>query len=321
MLAISSSMNTGLLLLRQGGTAGQEKGSADQILNIVNQTKNSSVSAPKAQVDSKPKEASEGEDRSAGFRNPMLANPSKYQQLSAKEIEVFTTQQQQTMGTSDISGYARYAQDFGNEAFRGLAAKASGLNAYGAGSIFQGKVVEATTLRNATSVLWDQQVKNAEKQTSILVGGIISANAHFHKIDHIDAESKDIDPAVASILNNYIDDEMDSARMFGDLYDAFAESANSNSHGTGIAVKAQSGEYKIQAYKFMSNDEKHVVAEMREDGHFITYNEDGSVRQERNRFEVCAELSNGRGELGQRADNFGRLATLVYTEDKDLMFY
>ena len=56
---------------------------------------------------------------------------------------------------------------------------------------------------------------------------------------------------------------------------------------------------------------------MRDDGHFITYNKDGTVRKERNRFEVCAELSDG--FTGRMA--FGRFSTLTYNQDKDLMFY
>lgn len=322
MLAISKSMNTGLLLLRQGGTTSQENGSADQILNIVNQAKSSSVSTPKAPAESKPKEAQEGDAKSPGFRNPILANPSKYQQLSAKEIDAFSAQQQQTMGTSNISGYARYAQDFGNEAFRIIERKISGLNAFGKDAIYNGKVVEATTLNNSEKTGWQKEVENAEKLTSMLVGTVTEYNSYYHDINNIDESRQDIDPSVARIINNYIDDERSTIKNFNKPeYTEGRLSMLGDTIGIGHISKRDNGEYKIEPYKVMSKDGK-LVAEMKDDGHFVTYNEDGSVLKERSRFEVCAELSDGHDvKWGFGETRFARYATLVYTEDKDLMFY
>lgn len=332
MFAMVNSKSTSLLLLRGGDLNGNSRdiSSTDKILDIVNHAKNSRMEKPAAPAQVKSAEAKDDDLPAAGFRNPFLPNPSKYQNLSSEEVKRLTAQQFNSMGKNDIGGYVRYAQEFGNEAFRALAAKANGLNAFGASSIFAGKVVEATVLKNVEAGSWDDLVSKAEKQTSVLVGGIVLANAHFHKLDHIDAAQKGMDADVATLMNNYIDDEMASARMWASHYDQLAESANfyaSNPDmsfknlSVGYGVKTESGEYRIHAYKVMTMDEKHVIAEMREDGHFVTYNQDGSVRRERNRFEVCAELSNGMAEFGSSGTNFGRLATLVYNEEKDFMFY
>lgn len=217
---------------------------------------------------------------------------------------------------------AIYSSIYGDSSFRAFERRLSGLNVYGEDAIYTAQSQTPELTGDVDKTDWQKEIDHALHMTSLLVGTITEYNSQFHQLSKIDISQHHIDPNVARVINNYISDENHTMQH---IYDPIlAEHALwSLRFNTGMnQFKIDSnGEYKIDPYKMMSKDGK-LVLEMKDNGHLVTYNEDGSVLKERSRFEVCAELSDGHDlKWGFGETRFARYSTFTHTDDQHLMFY
>ena len=173
------------------------------------------------------------------------------------------------------------------------------------------RIVEATTLRLAENdSAWQKAVDSATQRFRDVVSDVIATNARFHTLDHIDASKTSLSYFEVFGLNCQIDtvNRLKNVNMARPISESTLKDHGINGRIDTLA----NGELRISAFQISSEDGR-LVAELRENGHFVTYNSDGSVWREMDRSDVCAEMSRGMWT--------GKLAALVYSEDKDLMFY
>lgn len=197
---------------------------------------------------------------------------------------------------------------------------------------FQTRLVEATTLNPPVSQAWSAEIEKATEDFGFVVSHVIEFNAEFHTLDRPMRDGKVLD------IQDFLSDPQLIAEDFATFeaasYFQARETLNmalAEHEGLSGLVKMQldwdiqqnrmngaihqieNGEYRLSSYQFKASDGR-VVAELKDNGHFVTYREDGSVLRDRNRADVCIDMCTSNW-------SFGRLSTLTKSEDKDLMFY
>lgn len=179
---------------------------------------------------------------------------------------------------------------------------------------FQSKVVEATTLSEPASEKWQRALEDADRRTGLMVGALAEANVEFHKLNHLVPTNPNADASVVSEVNMWIDAVNRRGEDWSRFLSLDPHLKFSNASGLRDNVTlSDSGEYKLSAYQIKTDDGK-LVAEMKDNGHYVTYNEDGSIRREMDRSDVTSELAS-------KTSKFSRLASLLYSDDKDMQFY
>lgn len=160
---------------------------------------------------------------------------------------------------------------------------------------------------------WDQQLKDAKARASHVIGDVMSANAKYHIIDLMDPAN---DPY--GIYNAWI--KIDNDRAETSSFYGVVNMGNALSHaGVGNVIsQKENGEYKLHGFQITSNDGK-LVSELTEDGRYIEYNEDGSVRNTLSRAET-SQLPQDYSEYGA-STNYAFMALKNPDKYKDAEFF
>lgn len=177
---------------------------------------------------------------------------------------------------------------------------------------FQAILVEATALAETTSDKWERALRDATHRTSKLVGRVMEINAMYHKLDYFQPQTQNADPDAVKYVNEFIYEEnYKASRTSQGLHKVMVRAENLGLQDS--INESETGELTISAYQIKTDDGK-LVAEMKENGHYVTYNENGTVRREMNRSEIASELSS-------QTSLFSRLASILYSDHEDMHFY
>jgi hypothetical protein len=304
MVGISNSMNSVLLLLRQNGpaAAGGEV-AADEIVKIANGgTGEAQAEVALSFSKEDPSPVNDALNHRAGIDLGDLA-PTFTDNSIPPDVLAKLNKMVQRVDDPDEYRYAALRQ------------KVIDNRPHVAQQSYSSKVIEATTLAAEPGEKWKSLSEGAAHRAAILIGSVIEANSHLHILSKVTDTDLGNDHWSAAIINAQVDFANFNAEQMApytkQILDDAAEAAGLGAHLT----RTESGEYRVGAFRITSSDGQ-LVAELRQDGHFLLYNEDGSVGRDMGRSDVCAELSYGLG-----CSHFGRTAALVYSDDKDLQFY
>lgn len=180
------------------------------------------------------------------------------------------------------------------------------------------KIVQATTFPPASSPDWEKAVNDARYRVSVLVSEVSAANASYHQLKEIDPAGTSLDRDLVRFVNFQVHmGNMVASRYtaeYGEYKETAIQRAAAESGLDGTVTRLENGEYRIAAFK-IANDDGKVVAELKDNGHFVIYNENGTMMRDMDREDVCAELTRG------GSSHFARTAALLYTDDNDLELY
>lgn len=297
-----STVSGSIVLLQQQSTR-ENADAADSILNIVNNAKQQ-ASVAKAIPTKQPAVLEQDADADSESRFPPPP-PGNYLSVDDPSLpeEVRKVMRLCRRGPGP---------QYSGEAFYNNLLQAFGKPRTVTDLTFHGRVVEATTLAQTAEERWQWELDDAAYRTGVAVGAVAESNSSLHALRLVDEKRQDLDVVAVKYVNSSIE----NLKRIHDVplrLDEVTELQHMGSSYFSDKVVQVNGEYKLSAYEIKSQDGR-LLAEMKDNGHYITYNMDGSVRREMNRAEVCTEL-------GSQQSLYSRLAGLLYDDEKDFQFY
>lgn len=180
---------------------------------------------------------------------------------------------------------------------------------------YASKVVEATTFKSAEADAWNDAVQGAQDNILDFISGVLEANHKFHVLDQIDLQSSN-NVGHDLRVNNMIRGE--NMMAIAELEDYHGSAFLRQGAPEGVMTGNAETGYKLNAFQLQDKDGK-ILAELRANDHLVTYNRDGSIKEDFNRADVGYLVAKFQPSCGTSA-KYLALAANVYSEDQ-LDFY
>lgn len=145
----------------------------------------------------------------------------------------------------------------------------------------EGKIADAMMtvqqVKQPEPTPWQKDQEAGLKRSAALIGNVMLANAKYHKLETFNPTFGP--DAISNYVNRMVKDHNDNAEEYS-LAGVMNMGYALGRAGVGNVVSQKdTGEYKLNAFQ-IKNDSGKLVSELTDKGHYIEYNEDGTVSRD-----------------------------------------